>query len=256
MSKSTECPVTVASTRPRIAAPAVTRLGLIALSTDLTIEGDGRRLLPEAAALHVTRVEFANPTTPENLALMEPRLSTAAGLLAPCAPLSAIGFGCTSGSAVIGDAEIAAAIGESYPGIPVMTPTLAVRRALARLGLSRLAVLTPYLPQTTTSLIGYFEAGGVEVVAAHCLGFEDDRDMARIAADDLCAAARAADHPQAEALFLSCTALPAVPLIARIEADLGKPVLCSNQALYWALMDLAGVPMPRGFGRIFDPVPA
>ncbi|WP_157973482.1 ectoine utilization protein EutA [Tropicimonas sp. IMCC34043] len=243
----------MADRQPRLLPPeAVTRIGLIALSTDLTIEGDARRLLPVEAALHVTRVEYANPTTPENLARMQPRLAAAAGLLAHSGPFSAMGFGCTAASAVIGDKVVADAVASAGVTCPVMTPTLAARGALADMGLTRIALLTPYLPQTTEPMVAYFADFGIDVIKAHCLGFSDDRDMARIAPDEVIAAALATDHPQAEALFLSCTALPAVPLVERIEAALGKPVLCSNQVLFRSLLLQAGLPMPRGFGRVFD----
>ena len=63
--------------------------------------------------------------------------------------------------------------------------------------------------------------------------------------------ALAADHPQAQALFMSCTALPALGLIDRIEARLGKPVISANQALFWAMLDQAGI-AATGPGRLFQ----
>ena len=37
----------------------------------------------------------------------------------------------------------------------------------------------------------------------------------------------------ADALFISCTALPVLNIIDRLEKKLNKPVLSSNQALIW-----------------------
>jgi maleate isomerase len=227
------------------------RLGLIALATDLTIERDARRLLPQDdVALHVTRVPFANPTTPENLRAMAPKLADAAALLLPEIPLAAICYGCTSASVAIGDAEVARYIGQARPGVPVVTPILAAAQAFRALGAARISVLTPYLPETTAPMLDYFDAAGIAVARCSCLGLPDDRDMARLSARTILAAARDADTPEAEALFLSCTALPAVPLIAALEAELGKPVITSNQASFWAMLRLAGLPVPADFGRI------
>lgn len=231
---------------------APVRFGLIALATDLTIERDARRLLPqEEAILHVTRVPFANPTTPENLRAMAPKLADAAALLVPDIPLSAICYGCTSASVAIGDAEVARAIGIARPGVPVITPISAAVQAFRALGTARIAVLTPYLAETTAPMLDYFDAAEITVTRCTCLGLADDRDMARLSDDTLLNAARAADTPDAEALFLSCTALPALPLIARLEAELGKPVITSNQASFWAMLRLTDLPMPMGYGRIF-----
>ena len=80
------------------------RFGLIALATDLTIEADAARLMPEGTRLHVTRIGFDNPTTPENLRATAPRIADAARLLVPGVALEGIGFGCTSAGALLGDA--------------------------------------------------------------------------------------------------------------------------------------------------------
>jgi maleate isomerase len=236
---------------------AVTRLGLIALATDLTLERNAVRLIPAtSAALHVTRVVFDNPTTPENLLSMGPRLTEAAALILPGMELAAIGYGCTAASVVIGSDAVRDAIQAARPGVPVATPPDAALAAFAALGVRRIALLTPYLPETTAPMVTFFAAQGLEVVSAHCLGIEDDRDMARVTSDVVSAAAEAADAPEAEAVFLSCTALPALGLIEALEARLGKPVVSANQALLWRLLHYAGMgPLPGAWGRLFDVAP-
>lgn len=82
------------------------------------------------------------------------------------------------------------------------------------------------------------------------MGFEDDRDMARLSDSEVMDFALESDDPEAEALFLSCTALPAVPLIDRIKSRLGKPVLSANLALFWAMLDIANIPA-QGPGELF-----
>lgn len=233
------------------------RLGLIALATDLTLERDAVRLIPGArAALHVTRVVFENPTTPENLLAMGPRLTEAASLILPGMELAAIGYGCTAASVVLGSAAVRDAVQKARPGMPVATPPDAALAAFAALGVRRIALLTPYLPETTAPMVAFFAARGLEVVSAHCLGIEDDRDMARVTPDVVRAAAEAADVPEAEAVFLSCTALPALGLIDELETRLAKPVVSANQALLWRLLHHAGLgPLPGAWGRIFDAAP-
>jgi maleate isomerase len=216
----------------------IRRFGLIALATDLTTERDAARLMPEGTALHVTRIAFDNPTTPENLRATGPRLRAAAQLLVPDVPLAGIGFACTSAGAVLGD-DLPALIGDDRA--PITTPAGGAVRALRAMGLTRIALMTPYLPETTLPVAGYFEAQGFEIVKTHSLGHADDRDMARLGNDDLTAAALAADHPEAQALFMSCTALAALDVIPRLESMLEKPVLSANLALYWAMLDQAGI---------------
>ncbi|MGS4943986.1 aspartate racemase/maleate isomerase family protein [Meridianimarinicoccus sp. RP-17] len=233
-------------------ADAVARLGLIVLSTDLTTERDAARIVPpDHAAVHVARVPFQNPTTPENLRRMAPLLTRAADLILPGEPLAGIYYACTSASVVIGDAEVGEAIHAARPGVPVVTPTAASLDAFAALGVRRIALVTPYLPCTTVPMVGYFERGGLETVSAHCLGMEDDRDMARVSAQTIIDAVLAADSDAAEAVFLSCTALPALGVIDTLEARLGKPVVTSNQAGLWRMLRHAGLMADRAPGRIF-----
>ncbi len=222
------------------------RFGLVALATDMTIEGDAARLMPWGTQLHVTRIAFDNPTTEENLRNTGPRLRAAADLLVPGVDLAAIGFGCTSASAVLGPA-----IGELVGNrAPLVTPTSAALRGFAALGIARLALMTPYLAATTDLVGDYFQSHGIDVVRRSSMNYADDRDMAVLDADTIVQMATNSDHPDAQALFMSCTALPAIGLIERIECALGKPVITSNQALFWAMLDQAQIPA-AGPGALF-----
>ena len=222
------------------------RFGLVALATDMTIEGDAARLMPPGTRLHVTRIAFDNPTTEENLRRTGPRLRAAVDLLVPGIELRGIGFGCTSASAVLGDGIEALAGGRA----PVSTPAGAALRGFRALGIDRVALMTPYLAATTDLVGDHFEAQGLRVLRRSSMGHADDRDMARLSDAEITEMALASDHPDAQALFMSCTALPALPLIDDLEARLGKPVLSANQALFWAMLDQAAIPAD-GPGALF-----
>lgn len=226
--------------------PEHPRFGLITLATDLTTEGDAVRLLPPHCRLHVTRIAFDNPTTRENLLQTGPRLRNAVDLLVPGVELAGIGFACTSASAVLGE-QVQRLLGDRAP---VTTPANAALRGFSALGVGRIALMTPYLAATADLVGDHFEAHGLSVLRRHSMEFEDDRDMAFQPADRIIDFALAADHPDAEAMFISCTALPAVSVIDRIEARLGKPVISSNLAMFWAMLDQAQIPA-AGPGKLF-----
>lgn len=223
------------------------RFGLVALATDLTIEGDAARLMPQGSRLHVTRIAFENPTTAENLRQTGPRLADAAALLVPGVALKGVGFGCTSASAVLGQG-VQDALGARAP---VSTPTSGALRGFQALGVSRVALMTPYLRETADLVGDHFAAHGLDVVSRRSMEQGDDRDMALLTDAQVMEFALASDHADAQALFMSCTALPALGLIDRIEAELGKPVISANQALFWAMLDQARIPA-SGPGRLFQ----
>ena len=199
------------------------RLGLITLATDLTAERDFARIMPhEQVTIYANRVEFQNPTTVESLRDMAPRLTHAASLILPEEPLSAICYSCTSASVVIGDDTVTEAIQKVKPGVPVVTPAQAARMAFAALNVSRIAVLTPYLVDTSKPMAEYFTQHGLAIEKFECFGLEDDRQMALVSCSDIVEATCRLDNPNIEALFISCTALPAVNAIADIEKANGK----------------------------------
>lgn len=229
------------------------RLGVIALATDLTSEGDFYRQVPvDQASIFVTRVAFENPTTPENLRKMKPRIKAAAELLLPVGPLDAVCYSCTAASVVIGDEEVTDVINEVLENVPVVTPSGAALLAFEALGISRISVLTPYRVETSKPMVQYFTERGLRIQAFHCLGIDDDREMARVSIESIVATALATDTPTTEGFFLSCTALPAIGAIEEIEKRTGKPVVTSNQATAWALMRHSGIKNgQQEFGVLF-----
>ena len=229
-------------------------LGVIALATDLTSEQDFARIIPhDKARFFTTRVAYQNPSTPENMRKMEPRLADATDLILPGIPLDAICFSCTAASVVIGDESVERAIHNVRPNVPVVTPTGAARKALTALEAGRIAILTPYLVETSEPMAEYFHRSGFEVTRFECFGIEDDRDMARVTGETIVDAVLRIDSGNVEAFFVSCTALPSVAVIAEIEARTGKPVVTSNQASAWSMMRLAGLDTQvNGFGRLFE----
>jgi maleate isomerase len=151
----------------------------------------------------------------------------------------------------IGDEAVEAALRAGKPGVPVVTPPAAARAAFRALGVRRISLLTPYTRETTAPMADYFAEHGHEPCSVTCFGLEDDRVMARVRPDAIVAAAVEATAPDAEALFISCTALRAAEVAERVEAAIGRPVVTSNQASVWRCLRLAGIDRPlAGHGRL------
>ncbi|RFC68454.1 MULTISPECIES: ectoine utilization protein EutA [Mesorhizobium] len=221
--------------------PLAKRVGLVILATDHTTEPDFQRMVAsDRIGVYVARIAYANPTTPENLRRMLPSLTEAASLILPNETLDAICYSCTSASAVIGESEVERALHKSKPGVPVITPTHAVTTGLKVLGAQRISVLTPYTIETSRPMANYLTGEGFHIDRFTCLGFDDDREMARIKPDALVDLAREATHPDSDALFISCTAVRAAVAVPQIEAAIGRPVVSSNLATAWMCLRLCG----------------
>ncbi len=229
-------------------------LGLILLSTDLTLERLLPRLIPgDRIAVYVNRVSYHNPMTVENLAAVEDGLARAARDILPGVKLDAIAFACTSGSIAIGPDRVMRRIADGRPGVPVTTPITAAMDGMKHLAVERIALLTPYRDAVNRPIAEFIESGGVGIEKISTFDLDSDIDVGRIPVPAIIEAALAADHKNAQAIFLSCTALQATDCITELERRLGKPVLTSNQAMLWRAMRLAGYDGKiSGFGKLMS----
>jgi maleate isomerase len=210
-------------------------VGLIVLNTDFTFERDFVRMYTEQKPdydFYFNRIYFANPMTPESLAAIGDDLTEAAALILPNYDLDLVVFNCTSSSSIVGDEAIELAIQESKPTAKVLSTSQAVVANFKARGFKKISVLTPYSEEVSSLLRGYLERNGVEMVSSMHMDMDDDRDVAMLPADEIIKAAKAAIHNDADAIFISCTAMRSAEIIPEIEAAIGKPVFTSNQATF------------------------
>lgn len=227
------------------------RIGVISLATDFNIEQDLRRIYPEGIEIFTSRVRNVNPLTIENLRTMAPGISAAADAILPGTDLDVMIYACTSGTVALGIDRIAELIHQSRPGVAVTNPVVAALAAFEQLGAKRISILTPYTEAVNRDVAALFADNGYEVLNIAGFGFEDDTAMTFIAPQDIADAAVAICDPDADLLFISCTALRASVVIEQIESLLGKPVVSSNQALAWHSLQLVNYPSPvDGFGAL------
>ena len=218
-------------------------------------DNDFSRLAPDGVSVHVTRVAFSGRVTARDIGTMAEvdNLLAAARLLKDVQP-SCISWADTSGSFMFGpecDIRQADAIrGET--GVPASTTTTAVLAACARLGVSRLAVASPYAADVNQGLRSFLAARGVAVSSMRSLDLESEWQIHVVDSGAAYRLAREAWTAQAEALFIPCTDFEAIDLIEVLEADLGVPVVTANQATMWHALRLSGVrdSLPH-FGKLY-----
>lgn len=215
-------------------------IGLIVLQSDESIETDLHRMKPAGVNLLVSRVPSAVTVSSETLAEMANHLTEAASRFPTTATFHAIGYGCTSGTAQIGVGEIARLVQAGTPTPHVTEPVSALIAACKALNLKRLALISPYVEDVSARLREVLNAAGITVTGLASFDEAEEARVARIAPASLIAAAtQIAETTQCDGIFLSCTNLRTLDVIADIEAVTGKPVLSSNQVLAWHLFRLA-----------------
>ncbi|MDP8957989.1 MAG: hypothetical protein M3N51_02040, partial [Actinomycetota bacterium] len=150
-------------------------------------------------------------------------------------------FACTIASYIggpEGEAALRAEMRAAGAALP-LTTSGAILDALGAVGARRIGLATPYDVELTQGLKDFLRAAGIMVVSVAYLGLR--QDIFRVDRHTVAELAIAADHPDAEAVFVSCTNLRTFDVIAALEARLGKPVLTANQVSMWAALGAAGI---------------
>ncbi|MEW9834251.1 maleate cis-trans isomerase family protein [Mesorhizobium marinum] len=232
------------------------RIGLIILDSDLTIEPDLRRILPEDVEIHAARVVYPRRVTPENLSIASDRAVGTVEQLLPVRP-SAIAWACTSGSfswGRDGDERLLARLQEAAGAVPVTTASSAIAAALAQLGLKRPAVGSPYSEQVNERLRAFLSEHGVDPVAIRGLHDSeiDDYALQDIDDDQLADFIRSLAKAGGDSVVVSCTGLATASLVPSLEKELGIPILTSNIAIAWHCWKLGGIgPQPNADCQLF-----
>jgi len=234
------------------------RIGAIVPASNVNLEPDFQLLLPAGVTAHFTRVGTYDPDAVPDVAEMEAfsaaDVDAAARSLA-AADVGVVAYGCTSGTFFGGasyDRELRDRVAAAA-GVPAVTAAGSLATALRRLGVERVALASPYVPELHARAEAFLEECGFEVVGSSCppepLTSVGQRALRPA---DAYALAAEADSPRAEAIVLSCTDLRSVETIDAVERDRGKPVVTSNQGLVVAALAHLGIDpgeMPFG-GRV------
>jgi len=229
------------------------RIGLLALATDFNSETDLRRILPDGVDLFTNRILNTNPLTIENLRAMSDDITRAATGILPGLGVDVMIYGCTSGTAAIGEAELQRLIQIAQPGVLVTNPIAAASAALRAFEAKKISVLTPYSEDVNAAVANSFEDQGFQILNIEGFGLVDDIEMTGLPLAAISEAALQVCDPNADVLFISCTAIRSAAIVDVVEKKLAKPVVTSNQALVWHCLQLINnTRRVKGFGSLFN----
>lgn len=233
------------------------KIGLIYIASAYSMEVEFANMAPKGVTTHATKValsEDPNYFTVDDLKGLKKELLDATKLLAQ-APLNAIAFGCTSGSFVNGanyDRELIKQM-EDIAKVPCTTTATAVVEACKALQINNIAIATPYSEEVNKLAYQYFTESGLTITNITGLGIMNDYKISNLGIDSIYQMAVEVNTADADAVFLSCTGLSAVPLIEVLEEDLQKPVITSNQATFWHALRLSQIGSNlKKYGQLFD----
>lgn len=219
-------------------------IGIIA-PFDLALERELWRWVPMDVSLHLARTPYEPVPVSLDMAQLvsNGRHVAAATRDVLHVEPEVVAYLCSSGSFVNGvDGERALRKVICDAGaLEAVTTSGALAEVLQHLNVRKLAVVTPYVEDLTRRLHDFLAELGVETVASEHLGLGGG--IWRVGYRTIAERILAADHPDAEAMFVSCTNLPTFDIIDPLENWLGKPVLTANQLTMWACLVRMGMPV-------------
>ena len=229
------------------------KVGLIALSNDYTIESDFNTVCRDLPLdIFINRIQNENPLTKENLQKMQGELESVAKKILPEEKINVIAYGCTSGTIAIGEDKVKEKILSAKPGCYVTTPITSAIKAFKEMNIKKIAVFTPYPESVNKTILEYFIKKNIEVLSFATFNIDSDSEIAKVDPKYLLETLTKLDIKNADALFISCTALPVLKILDQIEEKINKPVLSSNQTLIWDSIRSVGYKSSiKGYGKLF-----
>lgn len=232
-----------------------TRIGTIIPVSNTTNELEFNRFKPDSVSVHFTRVPLdSNPAEDDFRTMLDAAGKAAEDLTATGADV--IAYGCTSGSMACPSDRLLGTM-ENASGKPALSTAGAIIDALRTLGLKRIAMATPYLESTNEKERAFIERHGFDVSGIKGLGLggslENIQKISRVPPGDVYEHAKSVDTPDAEALLICCTDFGTADVVQTLEDDLGKPVITSNTATFWAALRQAEINQSvNGYGRLLS----
>jgi maleate cis-trans isomerase len=143
-------------------------------------------------------------------------------------------------------------------GVPSLTSAEAIGQAVCALGARRIALVAPYSQEVMGRAQRYFERRyGLEVMAMEGFGATDSYAIGSLSADKATEAFARLDRPEIEILVVPGGNFPTMRYIAAWERQFHKPVITTNQAALWAMMEVMRIQTPLpGLGRLLEQRPA
>ncbi len=139
--------------------------------------------------------------------------------------------------------------------VPFVTAITAEVEALRKMGIRKVVVATPHRDDMNERMERYLNAAGFQVLKIGGLGCLRNTE---IAAQPIHASYKLAkklyfEAPEADGVFIHCPRWPTIDGVPLLEKEIGKPVVCSSQAIIWLGLDILKIKERiHGWGSLME----
>jgi maleate cis-trans isomerase len=237
---------------------AMHHFGVLVPSTNTTIEIEYGRLLPPALQVHVARIPLLSSGTETTPRGGDADVDYQARLLGS-AKVEVVALAQTAASLSSDDFDnqIIKRMSEAA-SVPAITAARAIGLAVRALGARRVALVTPFPTPVLERLERHYTRKyELEVVARESFSGSDSVLYPALGQELARDAIVRADRPEIEVFIVPGGNFPTLPFITDWERAVDKPVVTTNQATLWAVIQMmrADEKLPS-FGRLLEEMPA
>lgn len=222
-------------------------IGVMTPAMNTVVQPELELLRPEGVTNQMQRFRLGGDAVSDDLV-------EEAQKLMDCGP-KAIAIGLTTDAGPGGVTKLRAKSAAVFDavGVPVCNASEADHAALHAFGAKRIAVVTPFSAEVDLNVKANVEEAGFEVVAIKGTEAPSLPAICETPLDDIRAVFRQVAAADCDAILQVGTALPVVAMIAELEAELGKPIVACNAAVYWQALRAAGISDAiSGYGRLLQ----
>ncbi|MCC7426495.1 MAG: hypothetical protein IT557_06300 [Alphaproteobacteria bacterium] len=216
--------------------PARYRIGMLIPSSNTTIEREYYSIMPRDFSFHFDRLSMT-ALTDEGIKAQAVEVAGASRRLAD-ARMNLMLLCQTAASFWLGghwDSKTRSAM-EEAAGAAALTAAGTLISALRAMSTLRVSIAAPFPKEVGERTIQYMHSNQLEVVASSFLGIRENARIADIPPSAVMELVHAADHRDAQAVVIPGGNMPCMALLDRLEFELGKPVVTTNQAGMWAIL--------------------
>jgi maleate isomerase len=216
------------------------RIGLLLPSSSSVQEWDIGRALPEDITLHVARMRLSNVDADSTLRIVQ-EIESESQKLADV-DVDVIIFPATAPSSRNGpgyDRELIKRI-SAASGKPATTASTALLEALHVLSVKQIVLGAPWSASINQTVAAFLEASGVKVLAQEALGFVRNLEIGLLDPQTAFDVGQRVNRPEADAVMLACGNWSTFRIVDRLEQNLKKPVLTTNQVSLWHALKMIG----------------
>ncbi|MBX6317505.1 Asp/Glu racemase [Pigmentiphaga sp.] len=242
------------------------RIGQIVPSSNTTMETEipamltaRQQIRPERFTFHSSRMRMKH-VVKEELAAMDAESDRCAIELSD-ARVDVLGYACLVAIMAMGhgyhrqsEERLKRHTAANGGDAPVITSAGALINGLDVIGAKRIAVVAPYMKPLTELVVDYIRNEGFEVADYRALEIPDNLEVGRHDPEKLPAIVASMDTRNVDAIVLSaCVQMPSLPVVAKVEAQTGKPVVTAAIATTYAMLKALNLePIVPGAGTLLS----